>query len=82
MRFASTLMLIVGFALSVLSPTAGAAEQDLSLNARLLLAARNGDAAGVERAMKAGASVNARNRLGETVLVVALKRGDTPMPST
>ena len=49
------------------------AAQDLSVNARLLAAARAGDVAGVERALAEGASPNARNRLGETVLVIALK---------
>src|SRR5690348_8613673 len=56
--------------------TARAAESDLSVNARLLLAARNGDAAMVGRMLKEGAAVNARNRLGETALLVALKKSD------
>ena len=58
---------------------ASGAEQDLSINARLLAAARNGDAQGVARALASGASPNARNRLGETALVVALKRNDVVM---
>ena len=41
-----------------------AAEQDLSVNARLLLAARNADPAALARELKQGAAVNARNRLG------------------
>src|SRR5689334_4541730 len=53
-----------------------AAESDLSVNARLLLAARNSDTAGIERALSAGASPDARNRLGETALVIALKKKD------
>src|SRR5438128_33969 len=55
-----------------------AAESDLSVNARLLLAARNSDAAAIERALSAGASPDARNRLGETALVIALKKKDLP----
>ena len=51
--------------------------QDPSLNTRLLAAARAGDQAGVQRAIADGATVNARNRLGETALVIALK-GNRP----
>ena len=50
-----------------------AQSQDLSVNARLLASARSGDQAGIDRALAQGASPNARNRLGETVLVIALK---------
>src|SRR5450631_3321726 len=50
-----------------------AQSQDLSVNARLLAYARNGDQAGINRALADGASPNARNRLGETVLLIALK---------
>ncbi len=34
---------------------------------------------GVERALKAGAAVNSRNRLGETALIIALKQNDLAM---
>src|SRR5437773_3286305 len=57
-------------ALSFLPP---ALAQEVSLNARLLAYARAGDEAGVKRAIAEGAAVNARNRVGETVLVIALK---------
>src|SRR5690242_232154 len=60
-------------------PPALAADQDLSVNALLLVAARNGDAAGLERALGSGASPNARSRIGETALVIALKKGDVAM---
>ena len=50
-----------------------AQSQDLSVNARLLASARSGDQAGIDRALAEGASPNARNRLGETVLLIALK---------
>ena len=68
-------------ALSFLAPggNAGAADSDLSLNARLLLAARSSDRPGIERALKAGASPDARNRLGETALVIGLKKPDVAL---
>ena len=47
--------------------------QDWSINARLLTAARTGDEAGLVRALADGAAVNARSRIGETALVIALK---------
>jgi uncharacterized protein len=53
---------------------ASASAQDLGPNARLLAAARAGDHAAVVRALGEGAAVDSRNRLGETALVVALKR--------
>ena len=59
-----------------------AAEGDLSVNARLLAAARNSDPAGVGRALNEGASANARNRLGETALLIALKKNDDTMART
>jgi ankyrin repeat protein len=82
MRLLQAVGFVVALATSAASLLAQAAEQDLSVNARLLLAARNGDAAGVDRALKAGASPNARNRLGETVLVIALKKNDLTMATT
>jgi uncharacterized protein len=50
-----------------------AQSRDLSVNARLLVSARNNDQAGIDRALAEGAAPNARNRLGETVLLIALK---------
>ena len=35
---------------------------------------RNDDGAGVERALRDGAAVNSRNRLGESALLMALKK--------
>jgi ankyrin repeat protein len=67
------------FCLSFLHLLAGsavaqpAADADLSVNARFLVAARNADATGMERALAAGANVNSRNRLGESALVILLK---------
>jgi hypothetical protein len=59
-----------------------AAEQDLSVNARLLLAARNADPAALARELGQGAAVNARNRLGETALLIALKKNELGMAKT
>jgi uncharacterized protein len=53
-----------------------AGEEDLSVNARLLVYVKNGDVPNVERALKDGASVDSRNRIGETALVIALKKND------
>jgi ankyrin repeat protein len=50
------------------------ANDDVPVNSRLLVFARNSDAAGVERSLKEGANVNSRNRIGETALVIALKK--------
>jgi len=48
--------------------------ENLSVNARFLVAARDADAAALKRALAAGAMVNSRNRLGETALVIVLKK--------
>jgi ankyrin repeat protein len=79
MRLKDSLALAIAIGFLALSGIARGAEQDLSVNARLLLAARNGDAAGLERALKGGAAANSRNRLGETALLIALKKGDLAM---
>ena len=52
----------------------GADDGELSLNARFLVYARNADAAGIERALRDGAAVNSRNRLGESALIIVLKK--------
>jgi ankyrin repeat protein len=52
------------------------ADDDIPVNSRMLVFARNSDAAGVERMLKEGANVNSRNRVGETALVIALKKED------
>ena len=59
-----------------------AAEEDLSVNARLLLAARNADPAALARELKQGAAANARNRLGETALLIAIKKNELGMANT
>ena len=57
-----------GFAQSAADP------ENLSTNARFLVAARNADAAAIKRELAAGAMINSRNRLGETALIVVLKK--------
>ena len=52
---------------------------DLSVNEQLLAAARSNDEAGVTRALDAGAAVDSRNRIGDTALISACKKGLTPM---
>src|SRR5262249_3273888 len=52
-----------------------AAAQDETPSIRLLGAGRAGDQAAVTKALADGASPNARNRLGETVLLSAIKSG-------
>jgi ankyrin repeat protein len=66
--------------LAVAAVTSSAlASDDIPVNSRLLVFARNGDAAGVQRSLKEGANVNSRNRVGETALVIALKK-EEPKP--
>jgi ankyrin repeat protein len=75
LRFALS-VLILGHLLcsSSLALAQSAADENLSVNARFLVAARNADAAAMARGLKDGAAINSRNRLGETALVVVLKK--------
>ena len=68
--FASALSLLVAHS---------ALAQNLSPNAQLLVAARQGDTAAVTRLLDGGAAVNSRNRLGDTPLMIALKNGHKGM---
>src|SRR5438270_2673474 len=56
-----------------------AADADLAPNAQLLALARAGDVEGVRKVLAQGASPDARNRLGETALLIAAKRDDAPL---
>jgi ankyrin repeat protein len=56
-----------------------AAQDAYSLNEQLLGAVRAGDQAGVVRALDQGASIDSRNRIGDTALISACKKGLTPM---
>ena len=58
------------------------AAQDLSANARLLAAARTAEGAGVTKALADGASPDARNRVGETALIIALKNDQPALART
>src|SRR5882724_1450801 len=61
---------------------ASAPAQDyVPVNLQLLTAARAGDLAAVQRLLGDGAAINSRNRLGETALMVAIKRGHDAMAS-
>jgi uncharacterized protein len=51
-----------------------ASDDDLPLNAKLLVAARNADGPAIARALQQGAAVNSRNRLGESALIIVLKK--------
>ena len=72
-RLPCFLVLLSLFFVTVCAVAQPAAEDNLSVNARFLVAARNADAPGTERALAAGANVNSRNRLGESALVILLK---------
>src|SRR5947207_4497070 len=65
--------------LAIAGALGAAHAQETSANVRLLAAARAGDAAGVARALFDGATPNARNRVGETALVITLKNGQTDL---
>jgi ankyrin repeat protein len=72
-RASRILVLAIATLLAVVVPTARAADEDLSVNARLLVSARGADRPGIERALQQGAAVDSRNRLGESALIVVLK---------
>ena len=68
----------LSFAVALCATTLGVAAQpateNMTVNARFLLAARNADAAGMRRGLADGAAINSRNRLGESALIVVLKK--------
>lgn len=49
-------------------------DDNLTTNARYLAAARNADGATLKRELAAGAAVNSRNRLGESALLILIKK--------
>src|SRR5207247_9694397 len=67
-----TLIRKLALSLCLLAPVSAGA-QDLSPNAQLLAAARQGDLAAAKRLLDGGAAVNSRNRLGGTPVLIALK---------
>src|SRR6266705_3687623 len=73
-----TLIRSLALSLCLLAPVSAGA-QDLSPNARLLAAARQGDLTAAKRLLEGGAALNSRNRLGDTPLLIALKSGHKDM---
>ncbi len=65
-------------ALALAAPLGAGAQapSNPSLNAQLLVGARQGDLAQVERVLAAGASPSSRNRLGKTALLLAAEKGN------
>lgn len=55
------------------------ASDNLSVNARFLLAARNADPTALARSLQDGAMVNSRNRLGESALIILLKKNSVDL---
>ena len=68
---------VLGAAVVAWAP--GAVAQEPSANASLVAAAQAGDPAGIARALAAGATPNARNRRGESALLIALKNDQTDL---
>jgi uncharacterized protein len=52
---------------------------DMGINEKLLAAVRANDDAGVVRALELGAAVDSRNRIGDTPLISACKKGQAPL---
>lgn len=70
--FSSAAVLIVGL---ILTPQAWAqSESNPSVNAQLLVAARNTDADAVKKSLDRGAAPNSRNRLGKTSLYISIEK--------
>ena len=72
---------LLALALSMTFPCAPVhAQQDAyTLNEQLLGAVREGDQAAVTRLLDEGAAIDSRNRIGDTALISACKKGLTPM---
>src|SRR2546427_9684458 len=73
-----TLIRKSALSLCLLAPVSAGA-QDLSPNAQLLVAARQGDLASAKRLLEGGAAGDSRHRLGDTPLLVALESGNGGM---
>jgi ankyrin repeat protein len=67
---------LLAFALAAPFDAAAQTPSNPSLNAQLLVGARQGDLAQVERVLAAGASPASRNRLGKTALILAAEKGN------
>ena len=66
--------LLIGLATPAADAQNATPDDAFATNARLLASVRNDDASGIERALRDGAAVNSRNRLGESALLIALKK--------
>ena len=74
-RLTSVLIPFSAWALLSLSPPAWAqSESNPSVNAQLLVAARNTDAEAVKKSLDRGAAPNSRNRLGKTSLYISVEK--------
>src|SRR2546425_13238111 len=71
-----TLIRKLALSLCLLAPVSAGA-QDLSPNAQILVAARQGDLAAAKRLLEDGAAAHPPNRLGDTPPPLPLKNGDT-----
>jgi ankyrin repeat protein len=67
---------LLAIALAAPLDAAAQAPTNPSLNAQLLVGARQGDLAQVERVLGAGAAPESRNRLGKTALILAAEKGN------
>ena len=74
-----TIGVVAAVGLGLVPPASAANDEVVPLNSRFLVAARNLDGPAMERMLREGANVNARNRLGETALVVVLKKDRTDL---
>src|SRR5690242_13175238 len=81
LRFRCTMALAAFASLITCAPAAGQGDE-FAANARLIGAIRSEDAAGVERALRDGASVDAHNRLGESALLAAIKKNRADIART
>ena len=70
----STLVFALAMCIAAPAVAQGAQQDNLSTNARLLVAARNADEAALKREIANGAAIDSRNRLGESTLVIVLKK--------
>ena len=74
-RFSTRLLALLFVCFAGFSSTAWTqTESNPSVNAQLLVAARNADAEGVKKSLDRGAMPNSRNRLGKTSLYISIEK--------
>jgi ankyrin repeat protein len=69
-----TIVLALSLCIAAGVAAQSASTENLSTNARFLVAARNADGEAMKRELANGAAIDSRNRLGETALVILLKK--------